>query len=77
MSARQAGAQAFKNHRNCGPFQGYAPAERLEGFVAIRFHLPPEEQALLQMATPHSRGRLEWVAGWEEARAAFLVGDSP
>ena len=71
MTAYTDGYEAYSRHQMCSFLNGYAPANRIAGRTAIRLWHEPEDQgaALVQIARPHDAWRVEWVRGWDDARA--------
>jgi hypothetical protein len=68
------GYEAYTTHSQCALLNGYAPAHAIDAATAIKFHLPPEEQDMIQMARPHSTDRVQWMRGWDRARADEAAG---
>lgn len=66
------GYEAFTAHSNCALYNGYVPARGLSGAEAIKFHLPPEAQDAFQFARPHDEQRVQWMHGWDQARADVI-----
>ena len=71
----QLGRMIFDHHRRCALLNAHAPAETLDGWDAIRFHFPPEDQGdmLIQVSRPHAAWRVAWVQGWEQRRNEYNV----